>query len=378
VGGVVVVANLRAGLAVRVNFALAKMNLNWNPGRKTANPQQSIDAARTPRHSSQRSEARRDPLDSEDSPIIYNPQYQALICVQHGYAVQNLQAHLRNEHDLSLTQRKAIVAQHEAYPVLSAHEFIHPLSVESAIPGLRKPVRAYQCQNVGCDFVILSEESIRQHANKQHDWKKSEECPQLWNSVRAQTFFANRQIVKYFVVEGEDQDSSDTSEANVEEEQTSQSISRRTPIQPSPSGHVRVSDNIRSIQQRWSLAEEKQKKKLAQLEKDVLKQDRTGWYNRTGWPEHLGESNMRFLAAASRVPDKNEALLKEAVRIMNLVFKQALVGLGTLDLETRRWLRSPKRTEPDVRPMSRLQESDSQDRYTGYWQRFICYYIRVY
>jgi hypothetical protein len=63
--------------------------------------------------------------------------------------------------------------------------------------------------------------------------------------------------VKYFVVEGEDQDSSDTSEANVEEEQTSQSISRRTPIQPSPSGHVRVSDNIRSIQQRWSLAEEK-------------------------------------------------------------------------------------------------------------------------
>ena len=45
---------------------------------------------------------------------------------------------------------------------------------------------------------------------------------------------------------------------------------------------------------------------------------------------------MRFLTAASRVPDKNEALLKEAVRIVNLVFKQALVSLGTLDLETRR------------------------------------------
>jgi hypothetical protein len=38
---------------------------------------------------------------------------------------------------------------------------------------------------------------------------------------------------------------------------------------------------------------------------------------------------MRFLATASRVPDKNEALLKEAVRIVNLVFKQTLVGLST-------------------------------------------------
>ena len=43
---------------------------------------------------------------------------------------------------------------------------------------------------------------------------------------------------------------------------------------------------------------------------------------------------MRFLTTASYVPDKNKALLKETVRIVNLVFKQALVSLGTLDLET--------------------------------------------
>ena len=43
---------------------------------------------------------------------------------------------------------------------------------------------------------------------------------------------------------------------------------------------------------------------------------------------------MRFLTATSCVPHKNKALLKEAVRIMNLVFKQALVSLGILDLKT--------------------------------------------
>jgi hypothetical protein len=201
---------------------------------------------------------------------------------------------------------------------------------------LKKVIKAYQCQHRSCTFIAASEDWIRQHANQKHGWKKSTELPRLWKSVRAQTFFTERKLTKYFVVEAGDCELNGEANSGSEAETTTENAPQTTPIQPLQPGHVRVSDCIRSIQQRWSLAEEKQEKKLAQLDKDVLKQDRTGWYNRTGWPEHLGESNMRFLAAASRVPDKNEALLKEAVRIMNLVFKQALVSLGTLDLETQR------------------------------------------
>lgn len=52
-------------------------------------------------------------------------------------------------------------------------------------------------------------------------------------------------------------------------------------------------------------------------------------------------------------------------------------GLSTLAHETRRWLRSAKREEVDIRPMGRLENADSQERYTGYWQQFICYCLRL-
>jgi hypothetical protein len=34
-------------------------------------------------------------------------------------------------------------------------------------------------------------------------------------------------------------------------------------------------------------------------------------------------------------------------------------------------------SDPDVQPLARLQEPDSQDRYHNYWRRFICYLLRV-
>jgi hypothetical protein len=51
--------------------------------------------------------------------------------------------------------------------------------------------------------------------------------------------------------------------------------------------------------------------------------------------------------------------------------------LSTLDHETRRWLRSAKQAEADVRPLVRLQNSDSQQRYAVYTARLLCYYLRV-
>jgi hypothetical protein len=85
-------------------------------------------------------------------------------------------------------------------------------------------------------------------------------------------------------VEGEVQDLSGDAESEggpeTEVENPSQSTLRNTPIHPSQSDHARVSDDIRLIQQQWSLTKEKQEQKLALLDKEILKQDHTGWYNR--------------------------------------------------------------------------------------------------
>jgi hypothetical protein len=86
---------------------------------------------------------------------------------------------------------------------------------------------------------------------------------------------------------------------------------------------------------------------------------------------------MQYLAHASRVPDSDEDLLKEACRVVDLTLLRSLQGLGTLHRETRRWIRSPKLGEPDIRPLARLQEPNSQERYHNYWRRFICYCFRV-
>jgi hypothetical protein len=76
------------------------MELSWN-----LNP-------RKPRPISVRSE-RRD-TDNEivpalKDPFVYLSQYQVLICVDHGYAIRNINQHLLEKHTLSPAQRKILL-----------------------------------------------------------------------------------------------------------------------------------------------------------------------------------------------------------------------------------------------------------------------------
>lgn len=52
-------------------------------------------------------------------------------------------------------------------------------------------------------------------------------------------------------------------------------------------------------------------------------------------------------------------------------------GLCTLDREIRRWLQSAKLSEPDRRPLVRLQNPESQQRYVTYMSRLLCYSLRA-
>lgn len=40
--------------------------------------------------------------------------------------------------------------------------------------------------------------------------------------------------------------------------------------------------------------------------------DRTGWFNRKGWPEHVANRNLVLLAHARRLPDRDEEELQQA------------------------------------------------------------------
>jgi hypothetical protein len=104
----------------------------------------------------------------------------------------------------------------------------------------------------------------------------------------------------------------------------------------------------------WKKADEEHEERSEMADAEVAKTDRTGWYNRTGWPEHVAKRNLTRLAHARRLPDRDEKELQQVGRVVDSLIERSVAGLSTLAHETRRWLKSAKREEVDVRPMGRL------------------------
>lgn len=48
---------------------------------------------------------------------------------------------------------------------------------------------------------------------------------------------------------------------------------------------------------------------------DTAKTDKTGWFNQTGWPEHLKKRNLVHLGHQARLPDRNEKKLQLAAQL---------------------------------------------------------------
>lgn len=110
----------------------------------------------------------------------------------------------------------------------------------------------------------------------------------------------------------------------------------------------------------------------------VEKSDNTGWWNFTKWPEHFGGRNLKLIAHASRLPDRDEKGLLAAIKIVSTMIKNTVDGLSTLHDDTPHWLRTANSTNRvENRPMVRLQNIESLDCYIGYWKRFVCYCLRV-
>ncbi|KAI7197881.1 hypothetical protein KC316_g4010 [Hortaea werneckii] len=127
----------------------------------------------------------------------------------------------------------------------------------------------------------------------------------------------------------------------------------------------------------WDAEDEKHARSLAIADREVAKTDHTLWFKRNEWPEHLAGSNLRQLSLASRLPSKEERVLQQAVEINKTLIESCVEGLRTLDREVRRWLRSAKLSEPDVRPLARLQNLESQRTSVAYISRLLCYSLRV-
>ncbi|KAE8821992.1 hypothetical protein PTNB85_10552 [Pyrenophora teres f. teres] len=108
-----------------------------------------------------------------------------------------------------------------------------------------------------------------------------------------------------------------------------------------------------------------------------MEKNKTGWFKRIGWLLFFKGRNLAHLAHQARLPDRDEEKLQLAATLIVQLIERCVKGLATLPRETRRWLRSARPTDPDQRPLARLQNPESQATYVSYVVRFVCFYLRL-
>jgi superfamily II DNA helicase RecQ len=294
--------------------------------------------------------------DTADNCFCLLRRYGVFVCREHATGVRNLDAHLRDYHAVPATERRAIVEKYSGFQIKGADEIPLPLPMGRPIEELGKPLDGFQCAEDGCDYITTNKDVLRKHCKKQHGLQWTKESGDLYTEVKVQTFFRTGGLQRYFIV-------------NDREDAGAGRLLNNNP------GDVKV--EVDALLGEWKKTEVKHEKKMQVMDADVAKTDRTGWFSRTGWLQHLAKCNRMHLAHAIKLPNRNEPKLKRAARIVELLIERSVAGLSTLARETRRWLRSAQREEIDRRPLARLQNPESQARYAGYMVMFVCYFLRI-
>lgn len=326
------------------------MEFSWDARTGTPN-QRSTDT--TGRESSPGNVRRLTPENIEDH-LLYLQRYGVLVCREHATGISNLSVHLRNHHAVPAKERKAVVEHCQSRWHIKKPEQVElPQPMGPPFKALGEPLQGYQCAEEGCGKLTVSVDQLRMHCNDKHEisWRGGTQT--LYRTVSMQAFFKERRHMRYFIVDAPDDD--------------------REPDPSLREQKCKVDDLLGE----WRKTEERHEKEMQVMDADAAKTDRTGWFNRTGWLQHLAKRNRVHLAHAIKLPKQNEPKLKQAARVVELLVEKSVAGLSTLARETRRWLRSARREEIDQRPIARLQNPESQARYAGYMVMFVCYFLRI-
>jgi superfamily II DNA helicase RecQ len=263
--------------------------------------------------------------------------------------------HLRDSHNLGKERRKPVLAK---YGHLSLR---HPKEVELPEPGgppfaaLGKPLDGFQCDD--CDQLVVSKDSIQKHC-KSHGWFWSKQDPVHWKMVKVQTFFGTG-FQRYFIVKCQEE-----------------AFTQAEAVDDNNNEDAAVRDQLL---REFNEIDERDAKRFEIADSRTEKSDNTGWWNFVQWRPHFGSRNIRRIAHASRLPDRKDKQLQRVSEIVDMMIKRAVDGLRSLHDDTPYWLRTANSTEKvENRPMVRLQNEDSLDRYIAYLRRFACYLLRVY
>ena len=300
------------------------------------------------------------------------PEYKVIVCREHEYAIGSVAQHLRIFHSGKDVEKRKVAIAFASYDLQTPKDVALPPPLGEPFQELGKPILAFICEEPECERISISRDEMRKHCNRAHNWKSSKEDREHWHYVWVQTFFRSAGLQKYFTVDytGQEQDESNEDEEGAN---TGPAAPGRQENRQSALDEIDLS----GIYGEWDAAVDRHQETLEVADAEVAKTDHTLWFKRTQWAEHLAGCNLKHLSRASRLPDREEQVLQRVVELNSSLIERCVSGLSTLDHETRRWLRSARQAEADVRPLARLQNSDSQQRYAVYAARLVCYCLRV-
>jgi hypothetical protein len=284
----------------------------------------------------------------------YLEEYKLIVCREHGYALRNLDRHLVEYHVYPRSVRKTISLRFNGVTFVAPEDAPLPKAYGPPIEAIAAPRVGFLCDERDCGFISISRTRTAQHCNG-HGWRSSHDEKEHWTRVWVQSFCSKSGKRRWFIVRVEGK------EASVE-------------AKPLPED---VLAKKKAILEGFGKKRAERKLQIEVMDAKIAQTDQTGWWKRTDWVTHLGESNLRHLAHAARLPDKNEPWLKVVADSVDEMIEECVRALASLPQEIRRWLKSAKMEEVDQRPMGRLQNQTSQDRYANYWKRLICYSLRV-
>jgi hypothetical protein len=274
-------------------------------------------------------------------PIYYLREYNVLVCKQHVTAIQNLDAHLRDQHAIAHKLRDEIVGSYQHRWVQRREDIKTPAPLGPPIDELGAPLDGLQCAEEDCGFITINQDGLRKHRKSVHNLAWSAKDSTAYTEVTVQTFFQKSALRRYFLVDARDDNNDD------DDDDDDPSIPRE------------VVDVVKERLAEWQLTQRAHEERAQVMDAHVAKTDKTGWFKRTGWLEHFANRNLMHLAHQTRLPDQSEVKLRRAAKLTKLLVERSVKGLSTLARETRRWLRSAKRQEVDQRPMARLQNPES-------------------
>jgi hypothetical protein len=227
--------------------------------------------------------------------LSYLPTYRVLICNEHQYAICSLDEHLKRYHKLPINERRELQKRYSSYTLQPPADVRVPEPYSAPIQELGIPQDAFHCCcQASCSFISTSQSRIKKHINQQHNiqltrWSTAlavsyaEHTAQLWQPVRVQTFFRKKRYLRYFIVQEQQPEQPEQQQRETGQADQQQHRQETAEQDQATSYHQRLA----YLSREYDAVERNDSEAIERIAEEADAKDRTGWFKRTQWDEHL-------------------------------------------------------------------------------------------